>query len=177
MVMSSTPNNLLPVARLVGLFGISGEFKCRPSSAGEEAVTADRVFFLDPEGKRALTTTMVRRHHKRMIVKLSGIETLEAAQPLVGSTLYLPREQIHVREGEFLDHDLIGLRLCDLEGRELGVVRSVEHYPAQDCLLVEPGHALVPLVRAFILDIDTAQGQIIVSLPEGLLDQQHAEEA
>jgi 16S rRNA processing protein RimM len=173
--MPDSPNNLLPVARLVGLFGIGGEFKCRASTAGEEAVKAGRIFFLDAEGKRAVTVTMVRRRQKRIIVKLADIETVEAAQPLLGALLYFPQADIHLGEGEFLDQDLIGLRLCDPEGRELGVVRAVEHYPAQDCLLIEPGHVLVPLVQEFISAIDTAQGRIIARLPEGLLEPERAE--
>ncbi len=70
---------------------------------------------------------------------------------------------------EYLDADLIGLRLLDEKGTELARVVGVEHYPAQDCLVVEPGRALVPLVKAFIKRIDVDDGVIVTELPEGLL--------
>jgi 16S rRNA processing protein RimM len=73
-------------------------------------------------------------------------------------------------QGEYLDDDLIGLRLCDPGGRELGVVVGVEHFPAQDCLVVGERRALVPVVSAFIKSIDPSAGTITAELPEGLLD-------
>jgi 16S rRNA processing protein RimM len=168
--------DLLPVAQFVGVFGIHGELKIRPSSAGEDTIVADRTFFLDPEGKRSVVPTMVHRRHKRIIVKLSGVESVEAAQLLVGTNLYLPREHIPLREFEYLDQDLIGMSLYDTQGQPLGrTVRGVEHYPAQDCLLVEPGHVLIPLVRAFVRKIDLVKRCITIMVPEGLLDSDRAE--
>jgi 16S rRNA processing protein RimM len=175
--MTAKTPNLLAVARLTGLFGVHGELKCRPSGAGEEAIVEHREFFLDPQGKRAVVPTIVRRHHKRIVLKLRGVESIDAARPFVGATLYLPREQVILREGEFLDEDLVGARLFDPQGKELGTVSGVEHYPAQACLVVEPGRALLPMVRAFIKEIDIAARRIVVTLPEGLLDPREAEEA
>jgi 16S rRNA processing protein RimM len=167
--------DLLPVAQFVGVFGIHGELKIQPSSAGEDAIVADRIFFLDPAGKRSVVPTMVRRRHKRIVVKLSGVESVEAAKLLVGTNLYLPREHIPLRDFEFLDQDLIGMSLYDTQGQPLGTVRGVEHYPAQDCLLVEPGHVLIPLVRAFVRKIDLVKRCITIMVPEGLFDSDRAE--
>jgi 16S rRNA processing protein RimM len=172
-----TPHNFLPVARLTGLFGVHGELKCRPSSAGEEAIVENREFFLDPQGRDAVVPTVVHRLHKRIVVKLRGVESIEAARPFVGKMLYLPREALTLREGEFLDEDLIGARLFDPQGQELGAVGGIEHFPAHACLIIEPGHVLLPMVRAFIREIDVAARRIIVTLPEGLLDPREAENA
>lgn len=175
--MTAKPPNLLAVARLTGLFGVCGELKCRPSSAGEEAIVENREFFLDPQGRRSIVSTVVRRLHKRIVVKVRGIDGIDAARPFVGATLYLPRELLALREGEYLDEDLVGARICDPQGRELGTVGGVEHFPAHACLVVEPGHALLPVVRAFIREIDVAAGRITVTVPDGLLDPREAEEA
>jgi len=151
--------------------------KCRPSSAGEEAIVENRELFLDPQGRQAVVPTVVRRLHNRIVVKLRGVESIEAARPFVGAMLYLPRERLTLREGEYLDDDLIGARLFDPQGRELGVVGGIEHYPAHGCLVVEPGHVLLPMVRAFIREIDVAAQRIIVTIPEGLLNPREAENA
>ncbi|HEX3469012.1 MAG TPA: hypothetical protein VHT05_13120, partial [Candidatus Elarobacter sp.] len=59
----------------------------------------------------------------------------------------------------------------------LGEVVAVEHYPAQDVLLVGPQRAMVPLVRAFVRAIDIGARRISVDLPAGLLDPRDADEA
>jgi 16S rRNA processing protein RimM len=112
----------------------------------------------------------VRRHHERTLVAFEGIATPEAAKTLVGRELYSDAAAaIELGPGEYLDADLRGLRLIDETGRELARVVDVQHFPAQDCLIVDPGRALVPLVKAFIRSIDVAAGTIVVSLPDGLL--------
>jgi 16S rRNA processing protein RimM len=87
----------------------------------------------------------------------------------VGRELFVEREQLRLAPDEYLDADLTGLRLIDLRGNELGTVVGVEHYATQDCLIVGPQRALVPMVRAFIHRIDVAAGTIAVDLPDGLL--------
>jgi 16S rRNA processing protein RimM len=77
---------------------------------------------------------------------------------------------VHLEPGEYLDADLIGLRLIDASGKLLGEVVGIEHFPAQDCLVVGPQRALVPMVKAFIGAIDLEARTIAVGdLPEGLL--------
>jgi 16S rRNA processing protein RimM len=165
------------IAQIVGVFGVRGELKCRPTSAGAEAMLRTRRCFLDAEGKQSLTIDKARRHHGQLVLELGGVATMEAAQALVGVTLYLPREELKLATDEFLDEDLIGLRLLDPAGRSLGVVAGVEHYPAHDCLVIDPGRALVPLVRAFVQRIDLVRREITMDLPTGLLDGREAEEA
>jgi 16S rRNA processing protein RimM len=58
----------------------------------------------------------------------------------------------------------------------LGEVVGVEHFPAQDVLLVGPRRAMVPLVRALIRAVDVDARRIVVDLPPGLLDDREAEE-
>jgi 16S rRNA processing protein RimM len=167
----------LAVAHIAGVFGIRGELKCRPTSVGTEAIESGRRCFFDAEGKRPVTIRGTRRHLQQLLVAFEGVSTVEAAQAFVGATLYLPREEIPLGANEFFDDELIGIRVLDPAGTELGVVVAIEHYPAQDCLVLEPGRILIPLVRAFVVAIDVAQRSITMDLPRGLIDTLEAEEA
>jgi 16S rRNA processing protein RimM len=165
-------------ARLVGTFGVRGELKCAPSGAGEAAMVPGARFALgDADGAESVTLATVRRHQGRLLVALEGASTLETAEAFAGRVLYMDRSAVALDEGEYLDEDLVGLRLLDENGAELGVVSAIEHYPAQDCLVVGPARALIPLVRAFVRSVDLETGVIVVSLPPGLLDATAAEEA
>ncbi|MBD5634445.1 MAG: 16S rRNA processing protein RimM [Candidatus Eremiobacteraeota bacterium] len=158
------------VGRLLGVFGIRGEIKCRPSASGTGAFAAGRLFTLGAEpGARELRCTTARRHHERLLLAFEGISTPEAARDLIGADLYADSAEVELGPNEYLDADLIGLRLISENGRELARVVGVRHFPAQDCLVVDPGGALVPLVKAFVRAIDVAGGTMSVSLPAGLL--------
>jgi 16S rRNA processing protein RimM len=173
------PSARVAVARLAGVFGIRGELKCKPASFGDAVLAPGRKYFTsaDPAHGAALELATVRRHHERSVVTVAGIETPEAAQALVGTELFLERDEIDLGAGEYFDADLIGMRLLDGAGRECGTVVRIEHYPAQDCLVIAPGNALVPLVRAFAPKIDLTARTIAMTLPRGLLDASEAEEA
>jgi 16S rRNA processing protein RimM len=164
--------------RIVGTFGIRGELKCAPTGVGEAAIVSGASFMLGAaDDAESVRVEAVRHHQGRLLVTLEGVSTVEAAEAFVGRALYLDRAAVELAENEYFDEDLVGLRLLDGSGAELGVVRAVEHYPAQDCLVVGPSGALVPLVRAFVHSIDLETRAIVVSLPPGLLDASAAEEA
>lgn len=166
------------VGRLIGTVGLRGEFRVRAGGLGTDAIAVGTAYRLGSEtDARSVRVTRVRRHRDRFFVTLAGIETIEAAEPLVGCDLLADRAAVSLGPNEYLDADLIGARILDQDERERGTVVRVEHYPAQDCLVVAPGEALVPLVRAFVREIDVAGGVIRMDLPRGLLDPAEAEEA
>lgn len=101
------------------------------------------------------------------MVRVEGIETTSDAEALIGARLVAPRESIALAANEYFDDDLVGCRVLDGE-REVGVVRSVQHYPAQDML--DLGFAMIPLVRAFVRQVDVAAKVVRVELPPGLVD-------
>lgn len=160
----------LPVGRIAGIFGIQGELKCDPTSAG-------RTLFSPGENLRArlpdgtwqeIEISAVREHKNRLLIRLPGVESANAAERYAGATFYAHRDRIVLEPGEFLDRDLIGCQLCDSGGKVLGTVAAVEHYPSSDMLVV--GGKLVPLIHQFIKSIDTASKRIVADLPLGLLD-------
>jgi len=119
----------------------------------------------------------LRTHQGRPLVAFEGIDDATAAESLVGATLAVDRAAVRLGEGEFFDEDLVGCALVDAAGAILGEVVAVEHFPAQDVLLVGPRRAMVPLVRAFVRDIAVDARRITVDLPTGLLDPALADEA
>jgi 16S rRNA processing protein RimM len=162
--------SLIAVGRLVGVFGVRGEMKCAPTPAGRNALAAGEQYALDASGGDPVVLCDLRRHGERWLVTLEGVTSPEAARAFVGRELFAPRERLQLPDDEYLDEDLIGLRLRDPDGRELGMIVGVEHFPAGDYLVVGERRALVPAVPAVIKSIDRAAGTITAELPEGLLE-------
>ncbi len=163
---------------LAGTFGLRGELKCMPVRSDETRLVVGGSYALSPtDDAQSVTLTAVRRHHGRWIVALAGVTDQEAARAFVGRELFVDAGSLELAEGEYLDADLVGLRIVDESGTLLGTVGRMHHYPAQDCIVLAEGGALIPMVQAFVRKIDVAAGEITVSLPPGLLDQSAAEEA
>ncbi len=64
------------------------------------------------------------------------------------------RTRSRLREGEYLDADLVGCAVVGIDGTEHGMVERVEHYPSSDMLVV--AGRMVPMVRAIVTAIDLA---------------------
>jgi 16S rRNA processing protein RimM len=124
--------------------------------------------FDDGRDERETNVTQMRKHKRLMIVRFAQIATASEAEALVGAELWTLRDNAALAENEYLDEDLIGCALCEGE-RTIGTVRAVRHYPAQDVLELDGG-AMVPLVGAFIREIDVRERIIRVELPPGLVD-------
>ena len=155
----------------MGPFGVRGEIKCRPGAFGPAAFSVGTTYALGAgAGARELRCTGVRKHRGDLLLTFEGVDSPEAARAFVNADVYASLETLPLTKDEYFDRDLVGLQLIDATGTPLGEVVGVEHFPAQDCLVVGPRRALVPLVKAFVKRVDLAAGTIAVELPEGLLE-------
>ncbi len=172
-----TTSSDLNAGRIVGVFGLRGECKIDATRLGADALgtgTVVRVRLRDGS-ERELRVRTSRMHKGRPLAAFDGFDDVNAAEQLVGATLGLEREAVHLEPGEFLDADLIGCTLVDLDAAPVGRVVGVEHYPSQDMLVIGPRRALVPMVGAFVRSIDVREKRIVVDLPAGLLDDREAD--
>lgn len=174
-----TPLSEANAGRIAGVFGLRGELKVDPSRIGDDALDVGLALHatLRDGTARALRIRALRRHKGRPLVAFEGIDDATAAEALVGATLAIDREAVELAADEYFDADLVGCTLIDGSGNALGEVVAVEHYPAQDFLLVGPQRAMVPLVRAFVQHVDVPARRITVDLPPGLLDSAQADQA
>lgn len=160
----------LPVGRIAALFGVRGELKCDPSNAGRMLFERGQHFRVQlPDGsERRVELVSARAHQGRLLVAFANVGSADEAEAFIGSTLYAQRSQIKLEPNEYLDEDLTGCSLFDPEGRNLGRVERVEHYPGSDMLVVDG--RLVPLIDVFVKSVDLAAKRIEVELPAGLLE-------
>jgi 16S rRNA processing protein RimM len=115
----------------------------------------------------------IRLQEDKAIVKLEDVATQEAAQALVGNQVYLPMNNLpELEEGQFYYHDIIGYRVVDTTAGELGEVTNVYEFPHQDLIAMnyQEQEVLIPVIDEIVLKADHTKKQLMVNLPEGLLD-------
>jgi 16S rRNA processing protein RimM len=167
---ATTQKSELPVGRIAGLFGIRGELKCDPTSAGRAVFSAGaRLRAACSNGDEFVTIESVREHKGRLLIALEEAPDATSAERFIGATFFASRDALDVEPGEYLDVDLVGCAVVGADGQRYGSVERVEHYPSSDMLVVNG--RLLPMVRAFVKSVDTKTKEIVVDdLPVGLLE-------
>jgi 16S rRNA processing protein RimM len=165
----TTGTSDVAVGRITGAFGLRGELKCDPTSAGRTLFSAGVALRCERGGESSVVSiTAVRTHRDRLLIRIESVDDANAAAPYAGAMLFAPRDQIELAQGEYLDDDLIGFAVCGGDGTPYGTVERVEHYPSSDMLVV--AGRMVPMVKAIVCEIDTSSRRIVIDPPAGLLD-------
>jgi len=112
-------------------------------------------------------------HKGRRVMKFAGVDSISAAENYVGCWVMIPADQaVELPEGVYFNHDLIGCVIQDAQGNYLGTVKEILHIEGNSQLVVENanGEYLIPAVGSICIKISTRDKQILVDLPEGLMD-------
>jgi 16S rRNA processing protein RimM len=115
----------------------------------------------------------VRRHGGQIILKLAGIDGIEAARALVGQLVAVAEADVMpLAAGQFYPWQLEGCRVETEDGARVGEVTGIERGPAQDLWVVSDGprEHLVPAVPEIVIGVDLGARRVVIRPPEGLLD-------
>ena len=100
------------------------------------------------------------------LVKLQGIDTMEAAQAMRGKTIQLYREDID--EEVIFAAELIGVEVY-ADGKLIGKIKDVLDYPGNSVYVVKGEYEyMIPAVKQFIVSTDVDANVMQVRLIEGM---------
>ena len=99
------------------------------------------------------------------LLKLQGIDTMEAAQNMRGKVIQLYREDIS--DDVIFGDELIGVEVF-CEGEKIGEITEVLDYPGNSVYVVDKGAYMIPAVKEFILSTDMDKNEMQVKLIEGM---------
>lgn len=190
------------VGEVTAVSGLRGEIRIRSFTRPDTEILVFTPWFLIPPesgspGRDAVRSGWIRpewveqgvrgpfrvvdggKQGKQVVARLEGIEDREMARELVGLTIHVAAESLPVPgEGEYYWDQLIGLRVFNLQGEELGVVDHLLETGANDVLVIEPprlddapgggmdkgqsGQRLLPWVDSVVIEVDLAGGRIKV---------------
>ena len=153
----------LEAGEIVTTHGVHGEMKVLPWADGPDFLLEfDRVRI---EGKDYKVESC-RIQKSCNLLKLEGIDTMEAAQLLRGKTIELYREDID--DEVIFAAELVGMEVqCD--GKTIGKVREVLDYPGNKVYVVKGQYEyMIPAVHQFILETNMEENTMRVKLLEGM---------
>lgn len=156
----------IEAGRIVNTHGVAGEVKIEVWLDSPAFLRRfPRIFVGGVEKK--LLGGRVQKHF--LIAKLEGVDDVSAAMALKEKTITVDRGDIRLPKGSFFLQDILGARVVDEQGNEIGTLTDVLERPAQNIYVVqgETEH-LIPAVPEFILKTDADAGIITVRLIEGM---------
>lgn len=167
------------VGRVAKAHGIRGELSIEVRTDEPELRFAPGATLR--AGETVVTVRATRRHQDRLLASFEQIGDRTAAEALHGTELTVevdPREQAP-EDDAYYDRHLVGLSVRDAQGADRGAVVAVEHFPAQDLLVIETGSDTVriPFVAALVPVVDLDAGFLQIADVAGLLDPAEAEHA
>ncbi len=114
----------------------------------------------------------ITANNDKFIVALEGVDSLDKAKNLVGTTLYLPLSRLpKLKKGQFYFHEIIGYTVEDSQEGRLGIVRDVFSETSQPIIAMDYQgvEVLIPLSDEIVHEPNHETKTLPVSLPEGLL--------
>ena len=156
----------IEAGRITNTHGIAGEVRIEVWLDSPRFFKSfKRIIVRDAEYK----IVSAREHKGCIIAKLAGIDNVNDAMPLKGQTVYIIREDAKLPKGACFIQDLIGARVQDENGAEVGILTEVMETPASLIYVVkgEQEH-LIPAVPEFVMSTNADAGIVTVHLIEGM---------
>ncbi len=166
---ASGPGEWVELGRISGVFGIRGWVKVYSFTRPREGILSYRRWFVGAPGdRRPVEVCEGRSHRGGVIARLSGCDDRDAAEALVNSEIAVRREALAANaQDEYYWRDLIGLKVFNLAGIDLGDVREIMETGANDVLVVSGDRErLVPFAGEVVRKVDPETGRIIVDWEE-----------
>ena len=166
----------LEIGKIVTTHGIKGEVKVQPWCDSPEFLAGfDTLYF--KKGEEKITVLGAKIVKNMCVLKLSGVDTIEAALVLRGKILYMDRDDAELSEGCYFIQDLIGLEVVDAQsGRIYGNLDDVFETGANDVYAVksESGKVYyIPAIPQVIEKTDLENGKMYITPMEGLIDDEN----
>lgn len=162
------------IGKVVALFGVHGELKVHLlTDIPNRFAELDAVYSGPDHIQRPIQR--VRPYKGEMVVlKLEGIDDANTAEALRNQNLDIPLGQLtKLPPDSYYQHDILGLSVITLDGRELGNIVDIIVTGSNDVYTIKtPGgsQVLIPAIKDVIKQVDLIRRTMYIDPLPGLLD-------
>ena len=157
--------NLIKLGVIVNTHGIKGEIRIISNFEYK-----DRIFkvgnILYVGENESLKIDSYRKHKNYDMITFNGITDIRDVLKYKGKKVYFDKEDLILKENEYLDSDLIGLDVI-YQGNIIGKLSNIELNGNRKLFVIND--KLIPYNDNFIESIDLANNKIVLKNLEGLI--------
>ena len=162
----------LECAKIINTHGVRGDVKLESLCDSPEVLASlERVFVLENGNYREIEVEHASVFKQFVLATLEGVDDMDKAAAMKGTTLYANRDDFELGEGDFFIADLLGLPVIDnIDGKVYGKIKDVVNRGASDIYVVTTpaGERMMPVVDEFVKRVDLESGIYVETIP-GLL--------
>ena len=166
-------NELLVIGKIFGVHGLKGTLKVY-SYAESLSVFKPDDFIVVRNSKnqdKILEIKWVKPHTRNILLSFKEVDSLEMAEALVGSELFIKKTALpKLEDGIYYWSDIIGLCVYTIDKKFIGCIESIIHTGSNDVYVVKDNdnEILIPALESVVKKINIKQKTMEVELPEGL---------
>ncbi len=156
------------IGRIVGLYGVQGWLKIESWAEPRMRIFDYQPWLLGaaPGEETEISGVQGRAQGKGMVAQLPGVDDREQAAVLIGTDIYVTREQLHPpAQDEYYWVDLEGLEVVTTQEVPLGRVSHLFATGANDVVVVRDNarERLIPFIQgSYVRSVDLSAGRMVV---------------
>jgi 16S rRNA processing protein RimM len=167
----------LQIGEIVNTHGLKGEVKVIPLTDSQERFDELDWVYLDRNGSLdKLDIESIKHIRNSVILKLKGVDTVEAAEAMKGLFLIVHRKDaVKLPSHSYFICDILGSEVRDMAGTSYGKLTEVLHTGSNDVYVVKNDDGreiLLPALKSVIREVSVESGIIKVVIPEGLFEDE-----
>jgi 16S rRNA processing protein RimM len=176
---SGSPSKGEPVYLTIGLLrrphGVHGEILMEVVTDFPERIKPGLTVFVGTKHS-PVTISSVRDHNDGLLLGFEGLETPESVGRYRSQTVYIhTTDSPKLPKGQYYFHQIVGLKVVDDAGQELGRLTDILETGANDVYVVTSSNGqehLLPAIKDVILDVNLKEKLMTVHVITGLFDQE-----
>lgn len=168
----------LEIGKIVATHGIKGEVRVQPWCDDASILAEMEQLWLDPDGRSVIQVQHGRVQKNIVVLKLEGVDTVEAAQLMRNRILYVCRDRLELGENSYFIQDLIGVAVYDADEPDklYGRLTEVFQTGANDVYEVTDSAGvkrLVPAIPEVVLETDVDGEKMVIRPLKGLFEDEN----
>jgi 16S rRNA processing protein RimM len=162
------------IGKLVAAFGVSGQLILQHELGKKTSLKGLQAIFIEEKKKSFLPwfiESVKIKSDNEIFLTLEGISNREAALKITQKEVWLPEADFKKFASKSAPASLLGYSIIEND-KELGSILEVIEQPHQMLCRIEINskEVLIPLHEGTLQKIDHKKRQVIVALPDGLLE-------
>ena len=167
--------SFIAVGKIRKPFGLKGYTYIEPLTLDVNRFSDIKECFvgLNEKSLIPLVIESVEPKGDKLTIKFKEYSDRSGIEKLTNFYIYVDEKySIKLPDNQYFMHQLIGLKVKDEEGNELGYVKNILELPAYNLFAIEYKNreVLVPHVDEFVVSVDLVSKVIVLNVIEGLFD-------
>ncbi len=164
----------IETGKIVGTHGVKGMTRVQLWADSTDFLKQFKFVYTDKSGGNRLEISRVQPHGTVALIAFRDVDTIEQAEKLRNTVIYIDRDDVKLPEGRYFITDLLGCKVYDADTNAfLGEITDFSETGANDVwhITKEGKEYLLPAIDEVIISVDTDNEKAVIRPIKGIFDE------